>query len=190
MLWKEWQPIAAFLSSGIGKEWDATQARVWFGILEDLPAEAVKAAVTLYLAEAQFPGFPPPGAIRLRAVTLLATGGGPQSAVEGWELARKSAADYCEYDAERSRKAVEALDSVTAQTVRSLGGLRAIAHSTNVSVIRGQFMRAWDQNVRTRTTAPLLPAPAEVKRIKADHKRITADPAAVQLAGRIGNRAG
>ena len=178
MLWKEWQEIGAFMSAGIGKEWDRAQGRVWFGILEDLPAEAVRAATVAYLAEAEFPGFPPPGAIRKRAVVLLATGGGPQSNLEAWESARKSAKDYCEYDAERTLKAAAALDPITREVLRGLGGLRAIALSTNIDILRAQFLKAWEQAVKSVTSRPLLPAPAEVKRIQQ-----RANPAALKLAG-------
>lgn len=186
MIWREWQETAAFLSAGIGKEWDKSgaQARVWFGILEDLPVEAVKAACVAYLAEAEFPGFPPPGAIRKRAVVLLATGGGPQSNLEAWESARKSAKLYCEYDAERSLSAVRGLDPITREVVRNLGGLRAIALSQNLGILRAQFLWAWDQSVKAHASRPLLPGPAEVARITQRQKRIqAANPAALKLAG-------
>lgn len=187
MNWDEWQPIAAVLSAGVGKSWDKQQVRVWFRILKDLTPEAVQAAVLAYLAEAEFAGFPPPGAIRKRAVTLLATAGGPQSAPGAWEHALQAARQCSEYDADRTFKAMDSLDPITRRVLNSIGGWRALMGTAGLPIVRGQFLKAWEAAIAAESSRPLLPAPAEAKRIAAKQRqlKLTADPAAIKLAGAI-----
>lgn len=182
MTYSEWRPIAAVLSAGLGKPWDDYQIKVWHRILESLDHEAVLAAVVAYLAEAEFHGFPPPGAIRLRAVTLMATGGGPQNAGEAWELALSCSRESCEYDAERTIAAANRMDPVTRRVLKSLGGMRAVATTTNLSAFRAQFVRAWEQAIRTETTRPLLPAASKLRGIVQRQKTLPIDSVAPRLA--------
>lgn len=83
---REFAAIMAVAAAAVGKDLTKEQARVYWGLLNDLPPEAVKAGLSLALLEHEYPTIPTVAMIRRLAVGALL--GSHPTAAEAWSMVR------------------------------------------------------------------------------------------------------
>lgn len=68
---EEFGPIVLYLSSAVNREIPREQAEVYYDLLGDLPAAAVRAAVRRAFLESAYPTVPPVGTLRRLAILAM-----------------------------------------------------------------------------------------------------------------------
>lgn len=176
---EEFAAATAVLEAGVNHSLTSQAAEVWYSILGDLPAESLQVAVRRYLAEAEYPGMPPVGKIRRLAVEDIH--GLPLTAGEAWDAVLTAVRRHGFYDAKRG---VDSLDPLTRRAMRAVGGFVAVCDCTEISILAGQFRRAYE-SLENRQQG-MLRLPEDVRpRISQSHTK--ALPEVRRLAEQLGN---
>jgi len=118
---------------------------LWQQMLSDIPFNVAKAALIKVLATARF--WPTAGEIREASVQL--TSPNILSAPEAWAQVIKA----IRYDWRSDE-----LDPVVRKAIEGFGGLNGIGYSENIDVVRGQFLKVYDQYAARERETALVPA--------------------------------
>lgn len=118
---------------------------LWQQMLSDIPFNVAKAALIKVLATAKF--WPTVGEIRETAVQL--TSPNVLSAPEAWAQVIKA----IRYDYSSDK-----LDPVVRKAIEGFGGLNGIGYSENIDVVRGQFLKVYEQYANRERDAAVMPA--------------------------------
>ena len=144
----------------------ADQIEVYFGLLCDLPAAAIAAAVIEIAASRPYPTWPMPGEIRAKATEFAAPTDLPVG--EAWKLAWSAA---CSIDPANNSVyrgggvlwdsyldfRMAQLPACVAEAVRRFGGLKLLANSDG-KFARDPFAKAYSEVMSIGNRQRLLPA--------------------------------
>lgn len=143
--------ILAVLAASYPKfEVDDLKVHVWHEMLGDLDYAVASMAVNKIIMQNTFP--PAIAEVR-KAVTELMN---PEQVTssEAWGEVTRAIRNYGYY---REEEALASMSPITAQLVRYMGW-REICLSEDIGVIRGQFLRMYDQIVARKQKEQLLPS--------------------------------
>ena len=152
--------ILAVLAASYPKfEVDDVKVQVWYEMLGDLEYSVVNIAIKKLIMQNTFP--PAIAEVR-KAVTELMN---PEQVTssEAWGEVTRAIRNYGYY---REEEALASMSPITAQLVRYMGW-REICMSEDIGVIRGQFLRMYEQ-IATREQEKQLLSPTmqtEIKKI-------------------------
>src|SRR5262249_9799575 len=138
---EEFAVVMALLASATGKAIDDKQAEVYFELLGDLPAEALRFAAKRALLESAYPVLPPVGVLRKLAVE--ATNGCDREPTpdEAWNIVRRAIRDF------GYRHQEEGIESLPAGPIRRAVqclGWQSLCDSTEPEICRAQFRKAFE----------------------------------------------
>ena len=141
-----------------------TEAMVslWYELLGDIDFNLAKAAVKKLLLESPYP--PSIADIRKRAVEILTPEEEKIDAAEAWGEVERAMRFYGFY---REAEALESMSPRVAKVVRWMGW-RDICLSEEPGVVRGQFLKMYEQVTEREQKEKLLP-----ERLKADIKMLS-----------------
>lgn len=178
---REFIVAIAALECGIGSGLSEQQCTVWFTVLGDLPADALRAAVKRYLQECEYPGLPP--AARLRRLAAESTNGIAITAEAAFARVKTARSQWGYVEPGKAKKFLgEAIWSV----IEGTGGWSKYCdHSPEQRpMIFSQFRDGWNRQVERRSSlARLSDDVRPVERVNYDGAR--AQPAAKLLAETI-----
>jgi hypothetical protein len=151
---QEFAQAMALLSAAIDRPIGKTTIAAWYEFVQDLPGTAVLAAVQTIIATDEYPTLPSIGKIRKTAIELSK----PKTitAAEAWGLTIKAIRSYGH---NREKEALEKLPPEAAR-IAEMMGWQQMCHADNVEVIRGQFMKMFDQVSARDTQERLIPPQA------------------------------
>ncbi len=167
----EFTEIMAYLSRGVGKTFPADQAEVYYDLLHDLPADALRLAARRALLESQYPTIPPVGTLRKLATEALTASEGWPSPMEAWELVRHA---ISRYGYMREAQGLASLPRLVRRATEALGW-QDICNREGPGVIRAQFRGAYEIILAREQRTALLPE--EVKETLAELSAVFALPA-------------
>ena len=130
---------------------------VWYSMLSDLPNELLEAAIHKHILQSANSYFPSINEIRIKATEVIT----PESntAAEAWGEVVKAITEIGlrPYDKD-SNKALDSLKPLTRKVVEAIG-FRTIcmAEEESVGVVRGQFLKMYDQISSRQKQEALLP---------------------------------
>lgn len=172
----EFAALVTLMELGFQRQIPNPQKDIYFRVLCDLPAVALKVAIERAIAEAKFPGIPMPGVIR--GYALDATSQPSIDAAEAWELTRRAIRRFGVYD---KAGGLASLPDDVARFVNGLGW-NSLCDSENHEVTRSNFIRMWQERSTAAEKQRLIPAGvrAEMSRLRApaDPRRIVESTAA------------
>jgi len=122
---------------------------LWREMLSDIPFEIARPAVLKVLTTSKF--FPTVAEIREAAASL--TTGQAMSAIEAWGLAFAAIEQYGNY---RELEAMKSLPAEVACFVKRFGW-QELCTSEEPDVIRGQFIRLWENYSKQQKEIAVLP---------------------------------
>jgi len=152
---EQFEKIMAFIIAAIGKPEKAISRatlEVYYGILKDLPHDAVVAAVKNLMANEEYPVLPTVGKIRKATINLLR--GHIMTPPEAWGIVYRAIQYFGHYNEQR---AIDSMPEDVAQVVGWMGW-RELCHSDNIDVVRAQFMRMYETQGTRREQEALMPA--------------------------------
>jgi len=120
-------------------------ALLWKEMLSDIPFEVAKAALIKVLATAKY--WPTVAEIREAATSL--TNPDILPAPEAWAQVMKAI---------RYNWSVDKLDPIVRKAIEGFGGLDGIGYCENIDVVRGQFMKAYEQYASREKEMVVLPS--------------------------------
>lgn len=173
----EFAEIIGYITAGCGKPLSVDAQVVYFDLLGDLPAELLQLAARRVLAEHKYATFPSVAELRQAAVESSRGEVKELSGAEAWAMASWIAANTDpELDGsfERSCKRAKASPLVV-EAVRSMGLLDLCYGKEPVGVIRGQFLKVFDQLQGRDRRAALLP-PTVLDQIEARREALQPSP--------------
>ncbi len=149
--------IVAYLEVGCGKKLPTDAMEVFFDLLGDLPAAVLQLAAKRVILEHRWATFPSVAELREAAV-LTARGEVKElSPAEGWELAW-NAVKNIDPEIERSvTRAMEKLPPLVVAAIRAMGLLNLCYGEEPVAVIRGQFLKVFEQLAARDKRTELFP---------------------------------
>jgi hypothetical protein len=126
---------------------------VWYTMLNDLPYELLEAAIQKHILQSNSPFFPSINEIRTKALEILS----PESitAAEAWGEVLRAVQNYGMYNMEEGLKSLKPLTRKVAEAV----GFRTIciASEDEIGVVRGQFLKMYEQMANRQRQEALLP---------------------------------
>jgi hypothetical protein len=139
MTFEEWGPIMAYLGASCGKPMPDPQGEVYFDLLADLPAEAVRAAAKAAVAGSTYPVIPPVGVIRSHAVAAI------HGEADDWGEAWRQVLDAVRYHGlDRREKGLASLPGPAARAADQIGW-RSLCDAVELDTIRAQFRDVYQQ---------------------------------------------
>jgi hypothetical protein len=156
----EFLKAIAYIAAGTGKTLAPESLEVYFDCLGDLPCEVLAVAAKRVVLEHKYATFPTVAELR-EAASLTARGQiSDLSPAEAWALAWRAVADTDpEVDGsfERAAKKLK-LAPLVAEAIR-VYGLQSLCYGAEpVGVVRGQFLKIYEQLAARAKRAALLPA--------------------------------
>jgi len=142
--------LLAVLAAAYPKfEVDEVKVQVWYEMLGDLEYSVANIAIKKLIMQNTFP--PAIAEVRKAAIEISSPRG--LTAAEAWGEVVKAVRNYGYY---RGEEALASLSPTTAQIVRYIGW-REICMSEDIGVIRGQFLRMYEQIATREQEKQLLP---------------------------------
>jgi hypothetical protein len=131
----------------------ADQARVYWDLLGDLPADVLATAARQAILENRYPVIPTAGTLRQLALELMEPAA--LQAMEAWELTRKA---ISRYGYANETRAMATLPEPVRSVVQSLGWQSLCdADADNISTVRAQFRDAYNAIAGRQKREALLP---------------------------------
>lgn len=124
---------------------------LWREMLADMPYEVAEAALLKVLATTKF--WPTMAEIREAALTI--TGQQGLTPAEAWALVEQANERYGYY---RAAEGMRSLPPLVQTVVRALGGFQEICSSEEPAVVRGQFLKMYEQYAAREREMAVLPA--------------------------------
>lgn len=126
---------------------------VWYTMLNDLPYKILEAAIKKHILQSGNPFFPSINEIRTKALEILS----PEdtTAAEAWGEVLVAVRNYGVYNMEEGLKSLKPLTRKVAEAV----GFRLICMATEdeIGVVRGQFLKMYEQMANRQRQEALLP---------------------------------
>lgn len=176
----EFASIIAYITSATGKALSADGQVVYFELLGDLPADVGWLAAKRVLLEHRWATFPTVAELRQAAVESSRGEVKELSGAEAWALAWR-AVGRIDLDVDRSKeRAMKDLPAVVAESMNAMGLANLIGGDDPVGVVRGQFLKVFEQlQARDRRAALLPPAVHEAIIERRETIRETTRPAII-----------
>ena len=166
----EFLRVTTYLAVGSGKALSADSLEVYFDCLADLPFDVFALAAKRVLMEHRFATFPSIAELREAAAATQQGQVQEMTAAEAWAIAWGVAANTDPEVAGSFARASANCPAVVLEAIRCFG-LTALCYGTEpVGVVRGQFMKMFEQLAGRRKRVALLP-PALTKEIEATGRR-------------------
>lgn len=126
--------------------------QVWFEMLQDIPYQVAQVAVKKLILESSYP--PAIADVRKQVAEVIIPAEEQIDAVTAWGEVINAIHYYGYY---RQDEALSSMSPLTAGVVRCMGW-QEICTSEELSVIRGQFLRMYEQLSKRKQQEMLLPA--------------------------------
>jgi hypothetical protein len=177
----EWLEIYAYLSLGTGKALANREAvGIYFDLLKDLPAEAVKTAAQRVLMEHPWATFPSIAELRAAAVATVQHLVTELSPGEAWNVAW-SAIKRIDPDQEGSvERGCKHVHPLVLEAMSTMGIAAMCFGGDPVGVLRGQFMKIFEQLSARERRMALFPRQIKEAITNGERKQIT------EIAKKIG----
>lgn len=157
----EFAEIVAYITAGCGKPLSVDAQVVYFDLLGDLPADVLRLGAKKVLLEHHWATFPTVAELRQAAIESVRGEVKELSGAEAWWMAWRIAADTdpeIEGSFDRACQRAKA-PRLVVEAVTSMGLLDLCYGEEPVGVVRGQFLKVYDQlAARDRRKALLPPA--------------------------------
>jgi hypothetical protein len=151
-------PIMAYIEKATERPLDKERAKIYFDLLGDLPAPVLQAAAQRVVLEHPWATFPSIAELRAAAADVQRGQVAVLSGAEAWELAWK-AAGRIDLDIPGSLEAAtKDLPALVIETMRAFSVPALICGKEPVGVVRGQFIKMYDQLAARDQRRALLPA--------------------------------
>lgn len=155
----EFSKAILYLSAGLQRKLDDAATEVYFDALRDLPAAPFLAACKLVLLNHVWATFPTVAELSGATANVIRGNAMPMCGAKGWEIAWRVARDTDpEVDGsfERAIKKHKAPPAVI-EAIRCFG-LNSLCYGNDpVGVIRGQFMKTFEQIAESERQTGMLP---------------------------------
>ncbi len=166
---KEFAATMAYLAAGCGKSLPDASMEVYFDLLGDLPVEALKAAAKRVSLEHKWATFPSVAELREAASETMRGQVKDISPAEAWEIAWAVA---CRHDPNQSGEYVsngkkfpsqwaaitDGMPQIVLDAINAFGARALIYGQEPIGVLRGQFLKAFEQIAARHKRQALLPA--------------------------------
>lgn len=116
---------------------DDNAMMVWYDLLKDLDAAAVKSAIVEWISTQQWP----PTIADIRKGVVIKTQGHVPDWGDAWGSVLRAIRKYGQYETE---KAMASFDEITRECVRNLGGFEALCVSENIESDRANFRMIYE----------------------------------------------
>lgn len=130
-------------------EVDETRVEVWRELLGDLDFELLGVAVRRHITSSRFA----PTVAEIREQAMRASGSEQMTAGEAWGAVHEAVQIYGYY---RPQEGLDSLPPLVARAAKQIGWSQ-ICLETEVGVLRGQFMRVFEQLARRAEREETLP---------------------------------
>jgi hypothetical protein len=190
---EQFREVMAYLSAGIGKTLETDSVRVYFDCLGDLPFDALMLAAKRVLMEHRWATFPSIAELREAASESIRGVVKDVSPAEAWAMAWNVAGSFDpdvhgEYVVNgksygsQMHYLTHNLPPVVVKAIDAFGVLSLCATSEPVGVLRGQFMKTFEQIAARVKREALMPA-SLTRAIKKPPATALPAPVALALAG-------
>lgn len=163
----EFKPILAYAATACSAPpVTPQQAEIYFGLLRDLPANVVYAAVQQVVLDHPYPNLPPVGAIRKAAMALQSPA---IPAAKAWELFREAVARFgsgkttlwaggTKTDIDRTQNGLESLPPKVARAARAFGWQTLCDTSPDdMGIAQTQFIKVYNSLTDDAEKNALMP---------------------------------
>lgn len=174
----EFLPIMAYIGAGIGKRLEEASMDVYYDLLGDLPKDVLQTAAKRVCLEHKWATFPSVAELREAAAETIRGEKKSLSAAEAWELAW-NATKKIDLEIEGSfDRACANVPPLVIEAMRSFGLAALIYGEEPVGVVRGQFMKIFEQISARDHRLTLLPqsVKASIEKIGRDHQQLPSVP--------------
>ncbi len=154
----EFAQVTAYIAVACGKDLSPEAHEVYFDLLGDLPFEAGQLAARRVMLEHKWSTFPSIAELRQAAAESMRGTVAELFGAEAWALAWKAVARIdLEVDGSKER-AFKSLPPIVAESLNAMGLASVIGGDEPVGVIRGQFIKVYEQLAARERRKALLPA--------------------------------
>lgn len=157
----EFANAMAYLTAGVGKALTEDQLEVYFDCLKDLPFEVLMVSAKRVLMEHRWPSFPSIAELRGAAAATAQGRVVELSPAEAWQMAWAAIAKIDPEVEGRYERVTKNLPPLVVQAIEAFG-VQAMCYGTEpVGVVRGQFIKIYEQLAEREKRVALLPAPVK-----------------------------
>ncbi len=153
----EFAQVMGFVAAATGKSLSPESQVVYFDLLGDLPMSVLQLAARKVCLRHRYPTFPSVADIRSCAVEVsrgeVAAGTGAEAFAQAWSAVRRIDP---EIDGSFER-ATKGLPPLVVKAMLAMGVCSMVASSDPVGVIRGQFLRIYEQLAESERQKQILP---------------------------------
>ena len=192
---KDFATVMAYLEAGINQPLPKNRAEVYWDLLKDLPVDVMRTAAKRVLLEHQWSTFPSVAQLRQAASETILGQVAELPPAEAWAQAWNAVGridpeiqgPYIMNGKEYPSQTAAIMDSLPLLVAKTINayGIRALTHGQEpIGVIRGQFLKMFDQITTKHKRLALMP-PALQKEIEQQNKG-TLPAQAQQAFGQIG----
>lgn len=168
---EEFARIAGVLTLGTGKPLTTDAAEVYFDCLGDLSFEVMKIAAKRVLMEHRWATFPSIAELREAAAETMQGAVKELSSGEAWALAWRAVGNIDPEVSGSFARAVEGFPLIVVEAMKTYG-INALCYGDEpVGVVRGQFLKIFDQLAARDRRKALMPVPL-TQAIESHGKRI------------------
>lgn len=150
--------IMAGIAAAIGKPLTAEAADVYFSLLGDLPFEVLEAAAKRVLLEHRWATFPSIAELRQAAAETIQGQFSELSPAEAWAIAWRAVGRIDLEVGGQADRELKRIPPIVAEAVRAYGLYSLVAGRENVSIVRAQFTKIFEQLAARERRTALLPA--------------------------------
>ncbi len=154
----EFAQVMAYIAAAVGKELNAEAAEVYYDLLGDLPLSVLQLAAKLVVLEHRWANFPTVAELRSAAAETMWGQVSALSPSEAWALAWQAVGRMDPEIPSTVEKAFASLPPLVVEAIRAFG-LNALCYGDEpVGVVRGQFLRIFEQLQSRERRQALLPS--------------------------------
>lgn len=155
----EFTRVVAYLAAGTGKALPADSLEVYFDCLGDLPFELMMLAAKRVVLEHPWHTFPSIAELRQAASESARGQVAELSPAEAWSKAWRAIGDTDPEVEGSFARAVEGLPPIVVEAIRAYGVQSMCYGKEPVGVVRGQFLKIYEQLAARDKRLSLYPAP-------------------------------
>ena len=170
----------AYIATAINKPLSADAAEIYFELLGDLPADVLKVAAKRVLLEHPWSTFPSVAELRQAASETLRGSLTDLSASEAWAQAWKAVGRIDLDISGSAERALAKLPPLVVEAMRTMSIPAMVNGKEPVGVIRGQFLKVYEQLAAREKRLALLPGPvkqsiAAIGEVRPEAQKVIAD---------------
>lgn len=181
----EFATLHGFIAAGCGKSLSTESQLAYFEMLKDIPADVGMLAATRVLAEHRFASFPTIAELRAAAADTVrgqVTATAPAEAWDiAWRIIQRTDPDR-PGSFERACK-IEKAPPLVIDAIHTFGILDLCYGKESVGVLRGQFLKTFEQLAARDRRAALLPAGTHAALKDIRDRQALAAPARLAIEG-------